>query len=347
MRPQVTIVIPTRNEERYIETCLDTVRRFVLPAGVEIEILVLDGLSEDRTPELIQSAVAADPRIQFIQNPGKIQSCALNLALEHARGEWIMRLDAHSFYPPEYLQLCLETARRTGADNVGGLFITKPGGSGYQAALVQALTTHKFGVGDSGFRTGEGEGAADTVPYGFYRRALFDRVGKLDERLVRAQDYELNRRLIAAGGVVWRNPRIHVHYHNQPTMRKFLAKQYRLEAPYNAYLWYVAPYAFAWRHAITGIFAMGVIGGIALSPFLFWIKLPFLAIMGLYLLLAVAAAIQQATRYREWRHLLFLPVGFFLYHFLHGIGVLVGLGRLATRDSACATKIRTVARGWV
>ena len=330
MESLISILIPCRNEERYIETCLATVLKFIVPEGVQIEILILDGLSVDRTRQLVEAAMVHDPRIRLISNPGRIQSTALNLALEVAQGEWIMRLDAHSFYPPEYLQLCLETARRTGADNVGGLFITQRGGDTYEAGLVQALTTHKFGVGNSGFRTGEGEGPADTVPYGFYRRALFDRVGKLDERLVRAQDYEFNRRVVAAGGRIWRNPCIHVHYHNQPTMRLFLAKQYFMEAPYNAYLWYVAPYAFAWRHAITGIFAFGVIGGLAISPFSSVLRTVFLTVIAFYGCLALLSAIQQAIRYREPRHVVALPVGFFLYHFLHGCGVLMGLARLAT-----------------
>ena len=178
----------------------------------------------------------------------------------------------HSKYPRNYLKLCYETALRTGAENVGGLFITKPGGDNYQASLVQALTTHKFGIGNAGFRIGMPEGKTDTVPYGFYKKDIFSKIGFLDERLVRAQDYEFNRRIIKKGGIVWRNPDIHVHYYNQPTLFKFLIKQIKFEAPYNAYMWSLAPYTFAYRHAITGVFSAGVIGGILLSPCSLFIK---------------------------------------------------------------------------
>ena len=101
-----------------------------------------------------------------------------------------------------------------------------------------------------------------------------------------------------------------------------------LEAPYNAYMWNVAPYSFAPRHAITAVFASGVIGGLLLSPFFPLVRKVFLAVMALYFVLAIISAVQQAVRYREPRHVLFLPLSFFLYHFLHGLGVIGGLLKL-------------------
>ena len=329
----VSIVIPCRDEERYIAGCLDSVLAFTLPAGVEIEVLVMDGMSEDRTPEIVRSLADRDERVKLRANPGRIQSTGLNLALRETGGEWIMRLDAHSFYPPDYLKLCLETAQRTGADNVGGLFITHAGDDSYQAALVQALTTHRFGVGNAGFRVGEGDGPADTVPYGFFRRDLFDRVGGFDERLLRAQDYELNRRIIAHGGSVWRNPEIRVLYHNLPSLAGFYRKQFAKEGPANVYMWYVAPYAFAPRHGITGAFAAGVIAGGALAVGSRRLRRAYAGTLGLYALLAVVSSAQQAVRYRDARHALVLPWCFAGFHLSHGLGVLAGLARLATRSS--------------
>ena len=329
-RSGISIIIPCLNEETHIKKCVDSALAFAAPSDLAIEVVVLDGMSTDQTWVLLQENYARHPRVKLIRNPGRSQSAALNLALPQAEGEWIMRLDAHSFYPPDYLEECLATARRTGADNVGGLFITLPGGDSYEARLVQAMTTHKFGVGNSGFRVNEGEGPADTVPYGFYRREVFDRLGGFDERLLRAQDYEFNRRILAQGGQIWRNPRIQVHYHNQRTLAKFYRKQLVLEAPYNAYLWYVAPYAFAWRHGITGAFTAGVLAGAILSKVHLWLATAYFSVLGLYCILAILSAAQQAVRYREILHFFCLPPCFFLYHFLHGLGVLFGLARLAT-----------------
>lgn len=326
----VSILIPCYQERNFIRPCLESVSGFELPAGATMEILVLDGMSTDGTRQIVVEMESRDSRIRLIDNPKRSQSAALNLGVPLARGEYLMRLDAHSVYPSDYLVLTLETAIRTGSDNTGGVVTTLRRGEGYQASLVQALTTHRFGVGDSGFRTDAAEGQADTVPYGCFKRDVFNKVGLFDERLLRAQDYEMNRRIIAAGGSIWRNPQIQVRYYQQPDLASFIRKQVVHEAPYNAYMWYLAPYAFALRHALTGVFAVGVLAGIILVPFSRLAAVIFLSVMSLYGVLAVLSGVQQAVRYRDARHVVFAPVGFFLYHFLHGIGVLMGLVRLAT-----------------
>jgi glycosyltransferase involved in cell wall biosynthesis len=334
----VSILIPCRQERNFIGACLDSVSAFELPADTTIEILVLDGMSTDGTREIVSGIEKKDPRDHLIDNPRKTQSAALNLGISLATGDYVMRLDAHSVYPSNYLRLCIDTALRTGAENTGGVVATMPRGEGYQASLVQALTTHAFGVGDSGFRTDAAEGVADTVPYGFFKREIFNSIGLFDERLVRAQDYEMNRRIGAAGGTVWRNPHIQLSYYQQPDLPSFIRKQIVYEAPYNAYLWYLAPYAFTPRHAITGVFAFGVLAGVVLSPFSAMVKWAFLAVMSLYAVLAILSGVQQAIRYREPRHVIFAPIGFFLYHFMHGLGVLYGLARLATGTAPVQSK---------
>lgn len=334
----VSIIIPCYQERNFIRGCLESVLAFDLPEGTSTEVLVFDGLSSDGTRQIAEQVATEDARVRVYDNPGRIQSTALNIGIPMAKGDYVMRLDAHSVYPPDYLSLVLETAVRTGADNTGGVFHTFRRGDGYQAALVQALITCKFGVGDSGFRTDAPEGAADTVPYGFFHRNIFDRIGLFDERLRRGQDYEINRRIIESGGHIWCNPKIGISYYPQPDFKSFIRKQFMYEAPYNAYMWYLAPYSFALRHAITAIFALGVMGGVVLSPMFPLIRWIFGATMALYFILAILAAFQQAIRYKEPRHALFLPVSFFLYHFIHGVGVIVGLVRLATGSAPVQEK---------
>jgi glycosyltransferase involved in cell wall biosynthesis len=326
----VSIIIPCRNEERFIEQCLASVLSFELPSSVEIEVFVVDGMSTDRTPAIVNEVAAGDHRVKVLSNPGIFQSAALNRGLREARGKWIMRLDVHCLYPRDYLKLCLQTAERTGADNVGGIVVTVPGADSYQARVVQALTTHRFGVGNAGFRLRAGEGPTDTVPYGFFNRRIFDRIGCFDERLARAQDYEFNRRIIASGGIVWRNPEIRIQYFNQPTLKGFLRKQTNNEAPYNVYMWYVAPYAFTWRHAITGLFTGGVVGGAALAVHHRRVRRLYGSVLMLYGALAVASSVQQAARYRELKHVVSLPFCFAAFHLAHGRGILRGAARLAT-----------------
>lgn len=331
---RVCIIIPCRNEEKFIQTCLESVLAFELPLETGLEILVMDGGSTDRTKEIVTELSRQHGNIRCLDNPARYQGCAVNLAVRSSPADFYLWLGAHTHFPRNYVRLCLETVQRTGASVVGGFCITLPGGKGYSAELVQALTTHKFGVGDSSFRTGAKEGPVDTVAYALFKREVFDRVGLLDERLVRAQDYEFNQRIRAAGMTIWFNPEIQCSYHNMASVGAFYRKQIFLEAPYNAYLWYLAPYAFAPRHAISAAFATGVLGGLALAPFFpRLIGWPFFAIMALYALLAVLSALQQAVRYRQPLHVIVLPFCFFGFHFLHGLGVLAGLARLLTRTA--------------
>jgi glycosyltransferase involved in cell wall biosynthesis len=327
--------------------CLESVRKFELPTGWTSEVFVIDGGSTDGTPDLAGQVSARDGRFHLLHNARRTQSCALNLGITRSHGDYVLRLDAHSEYPADYLAQLIETATRTGADNVGGRIRTRTRGTGYQASLVQALTTHPFGVGNS-FRTAAPEGLADTVPYGFFRRDTFERFGLFDERLLRAQDYEFNKRIVTRGGRIWLNPGIVLEYFQQPTLGRFLTKQFVYEAPYNAYMWYLAPYTFTPRHAITAVFVLGLIVGIPLAVAFTWAKVLLLAALSLYVLLAVTSAAMQAVRYRQPAHLVTLPFAFLSYHLTHGAGVVIGLARIALgvqpvakRDPAWTTATAT------
>ncbi len=331
----ISIIIPCRNESKFIGKCLDSVLSFKLPDHIDTEIFVIDGKSVDDTIVQVQKKINENPqkKIKIVENSKMFAAYAINIGIQHSSGDYILRLDAHSVYPENYLSLCYETSIATSADNVGGIVITLPGSNKYAAKLVQALTTHKFGVGDSGFRVGMAEKQADTVPYGFFRRTIFDKIGFFDERLIRAQDYEFNRRIGYIGGKVWLNPQIQIQYFNQPSLYAFYKKQFYKEAPYNAYMWSLAPYAFTLRHAVTGIFTLSILMGIIISslfPFLWYL---FFSVLSLYFLLAFLSAIQQVRKFKEPFFCILLPFCFFLFHFIHGLGLLTGIVKLLFKKS--------------
>ena len=329
----VSIIIPVYNEENYIENCLNSVLQFEKPSGIDFEIIIGDGRSNDKTVLIIKNFQKVHKNITLFDNPKRYQSFAMNIALKYSKGFYILRLDAHSKYPKDYLKLCYESLNKNDADNAGGIFCTMAGSKTFSGKIVQAISTHKFGVGDASFRTEEIEGEADTVPFGFYKRDLFNKIGFFDERLVRCQDYEFNRRIIASGGKIWRNPKIKVFYYNQPSLYKFLIKQLYVEAPYNPYLWYVAPYAFSIRHGITGLFALGFIVGLILLIFNFKLKIVFILVMIIYFILSIISSLQQSIRYSDFKLFPFLSISFFLFHFIHGIGVLKGIIKLIFKRS--------------
>ena len=326
----ISIIVPVLNEELYIENCLKSILNFDLPENISTEIFILDGNSEDNTVDIINTKFKD---INVISNPKRIQSTALNIGINKSKGDYILRLDAHSTYPKTYLKDLYETSLKQGSDNTGGVVKTHPGGSGYGAQIVQALTTHIFGVGNSGFRLGKKEGVVDTVPFGFFKREIFDKVGLFDERLARAQDYEFNRRIINSGGKIWLNPKVIIEYYNQKYFNEFLKKQFVKEGPYNAYMWYLAPYTFSFRHLILPFFTAGVIIGGILSFLLPFISYIYFSVIILYFSFAILASIQQALTYKKPLHLVCLPLSFFLFHFLYGAGTIVGLFKLIFKKS--------------
>ncbi len=325
---EISIIIPCRNEEKFIETCINSALAFDLLKSKTFEILVIDGMSNDKTRHIVESISSKSDTIKIIDNPGIVQVVGLNIGIKNAKGSYILRLDAHSSYPSNYLTLMYETYSKVEADNVGGVVISKLSSNNYQAYLVQALTTHPFGVGNSEFRLQGKAAYVDTVPYGFFRKETFTKYGYYDERLERNEDYEFNRRVIRYGGNIYMNPEIQVSYYNQTKLYNFIKKQFVKEGPANAYTWYLAPYSFAYRHCIPGVFALGVIIGI-ISLFFSTILSPlFLIAISIYFFIAIISSIQQAMRYKKSMHMVTLPLSFFSFHFFYGLGILIGLFRL-------------------
>jgi len=328
----ITVAITSYNEEKFIERAVRSALAFARPEGEEVEFFVVDGMSDDKTRSIVQSIQKEFPELQLIDNPDRYQVHGINLAIDKAKGEYIAWLGAHAVYPVDYLDVLYQTSLRTNAENVGGVLNTQPGSSSYSGHLVQAISTHKFGVGDSGFRVGQRkEEYTDTVPFGFYKLSVFQDIGKFDERLIRCQDYELNKRILKQGGKILVNPDVKVIYYNQPSLGKFIKKQVLIQGPYNPYAWYIAPHAFNIRHAISAVFTGSLIVGIPLSIFFGWARIVLFTVMGLYFLLALFSSIQQAIRYKKPADILILPFGFLVFHLSHGLGVLLGALKLLFR----------------
>ena len=329
LSPAITIVIPVRNEAPFIDRCLRSVfSSDPIPEG--IEVLVVDGMSTDGTRQRLAEWCRTEGNMTVLDNPDGIAPTAMNIGIRAARGRWIIILGAHAEYPPNYFTLCLRTIRRTKADNVGGRMITLSSGDNLQGKLVRALTTHFFGVGNAGFRLGANEGPADTVVFSCCRREVFERIGLFDERLVRNQDYEFNRRLLRSGGSIWHNPEIQARYYNQGTLAGLFRQGFRT-GEWNVWMWYVAPYSFAWRHAIPLLFTAAIITALVVAFIQITAGVTLLALIFVpYLALAALAALQQAFRYAAWMFPI-LPFLFFAYHLVYGAGGLWGLLLLLIR----------------
>ncbi len=324
----VSIILACRNEAKAIHELLACVEGQVW-GPLRWELLIADGDSEDGTAEILHRYAAQRENVTILQNVRRIVSPGLNLAIRRARGELILRMDAHTVYAPDYVETCLRVMKETGGDNVGGPARTKPRNA--VERLFSAAYHSPFSCGGARFHNAQYEGWVDTVPYGCWRRELFERIGYFDESLVRNQDDEFNLRLRRSGGRIWQSPAIASWYTPRSSVSQ-LWKQYfqygfwkvavirKHQIP--ASLRHLVPPAFvifsglsvlAWGVALT----TGSASATALRAFTG-------GFYAIYVLACMAAA-AAAWRKVKTGAIVFLPLLFPVYHFAYGSGFLAAL----------------------
>ena len=219
--PSITVILPILNEEADLGNCISAILQQDY-AG-EIEIILALGPSKDKTNQIAQNLAAADKRIKLVNNPTGQTAKGLNLAIAESSFEIICRIDGHSEISNSYLKTAISIMQEKGAVNVGGL-MHADSQSGLQRTIAQAMRS-KLGVGASKFHTGGKAGPSDTVYLGTFKKSAILAAGGFDERYIRAQDWELNHRMRAQGGLIWFDPRLVVTYRPRKSLSK-LAKQY-------------------------------------------------------------------------------------------------------------------------
>jgi len=219
--PAVTVILPILNEEADLPNCISAILKQDY-AG-EIEIILALGPSKDNTNQIAHDLAAADKRIKLVDNPTGQTAKGLNLAIAQSSFEIICRIDGHSEISNTYLKTAISIMQEKGAVNVGGL-MHADSQSGLQRTIAQAMRS-KLGVGASKFHTGGTAGPSDTVYLGTFKKSAILAAGGFDERYIRAQDWELNHRMRAQGGLIWFDPRLVVTYRPRKSLTK-LAKQY-------------------------------------------------------------------------------------------------------------------------
>ncbi len=223
--PFVSVVLVVRNEDKQISRCLSQILLQTYPK-TRLEILVVDGMSTDRTRELVESFPTTGIPLWVIPNPGRGRAQGLNLGILHARGDVITRVDARTVLGPDYLLQCVQTLLDTGADNVGG--IQRPIAETPTQEAIGLALSHPFGVGNAEFRLGRKSGYVDTVYLGCFRREIFDRVGLFDEDApVISEDSDMNQRIRAAGGNVYLNKEIVACYYPRATWPELFKLYFR------------------------------------------------------------------------------------------------------------------------
>lgn len=316
----VSLIMACRNEAGEIERCLESILQ-QNGFGPGWELLVADGLSDDGTRSLLEGLARRDGRIRIIQNEGRIVSTGLNAAIKEARGETILRLDAHTAYAADYVESCLRVSKKTGAENVGGPARTRAT-TRLQRAIAAAYHS-PFAVGGARFHNVEYEGCVDTVPYGCWPSAVFRRFGQFDPELVRNQDDEFNLRIIRGGGKIWQSPEIKSWYSPRSSLRS-LFKQYSQYGYWKVRVIQKHHLPASIRHLVPGGFLLSLALLLVLAPFFFWARLALILALSSYGLGLLAASV-SAGRSAGWDLLPLLPAVFACYHFGYGSGFLRGL----------------------
>jgi len=318
----VSVIVPCYNEEARIGLLLEALLHQTYPREA-MEVIIADGLSTDRTREVVERFRQQHPElaVKVVDNPKRIIPAALNVALGVASGAYVIRLDAHSVPASDYIEQCVADLEANLGDNVGGIWIIRPGAAHWLARSIALAAAHPLGVGDARYRFGHQAGLVDTVPFGAFRRDLFERVGHFDERLLTNEDYEFNARLRDMGGRVYLDPKIRCEYFARPTLGA-LARQYWRYGFWKFRMLIRYPHTLRWRQALPPLFVSSVAGLALIAPFRIEARVLLGWVVMLYLVVLLLGALPVVWRTKEARHLIGLPLAIATMHFAWGSGFL-------------------------
>jgi len=323
MPVKISIIIPVLNEENYIATCLDSILESDFPME-NMEILLVDGGSQDKTVDIVKEYMTKYANIQLLKNPQKIVPVAMNIGIREAKGDYIVRLDAHASYLKDYFSKLIAWHQKLDADNIGGIVQTEVINASPKTNAIKKVLSHPLGVGNSDFRVGVDElKEVDTVPFGCYPKEVFDRYGLYDERLVRNQDIELNKRIVNGGGKIYLVPDVSCVYYARENF-KDLAKNNFANGYWNILTaFYTGTFrSLSLRHFIPLLFLLSLIlpmfAAFWYTPFI-WVGLLSL-VSYLFLVIIISLRLKNETD-SFW----YLLISFLTLHFFYGAGSLAGL----------------------
>lgn len=322
---QLSVIIPCRNESKYISKCIDSIVNQDFPKS-DLEVFIVDGMSTDGTRDIIAEYCAKYDYIHLIDNEKHYVPHALNLGIKRAVGEMIMRLDVHTTYDTNYISVLVRKLKELDADNVGCVCRTDVLSKTSKSLAIKAVLSSRFGVGNSDFRTGVANvQMVDTVPFGCYKRSVFEKYGLFDERLVRNQDIEFNKRIVNGGGSIYLIPQALCTYFARDTFRTMACNNYS-NGRWNILTVKITKRfsSLSFRHFVPMLFVLSLICPLALMPVDIRLGLISAASLIAYtmLTLLMSAKISAQGKGLKIKHLF---AAFVALHLSYGFGSLVGL----------------------
>lgn len=320
--PFVSALLVTRNEQDYIEIALMSYVNQDYPKD-RYEIIVVDGGSTDKTLDIVEAIKEKyetdEFKISIMNNPKHILASGWNIGIKAAKGEYVIRIDAHAKAYPDFIRKSVETMGNVDAACVGGKLITKTI-QGNNETISKVLSS-PFGVGNSSFRVSEKAGFVDTAVYGLYKKRIIDEVGFFNEKYARNQDLQMHSRIRKAGYKFYFNPDIRCEYYARNTVKKMI-KQAFGNGKWNMVLLKEDRSGLSIRHLIPFAFVLFIIASTLLGFFYKPIWFFEIAVLILHLILGIIFGIKAKAKGIE---IIEMPLLFFLLHFSYGMGYISGI----------------------
>ncbi|MEP3225151.1 MAG: glycosyltransferase family 2 protein [Parasphingorhabdus sp.] len=336
---KVSVVIPTYNEERYIEGCL----RSLLASDTEdfsTEFLVIDGMSNDGTRTIVKQLSEEFPTIRLIDNEARNKPAALNLGIEHALGDILIRVDAHAIYDRAYVSRTVYHIQNNDADNVGGIRRTLPSGNSKLAKGLAYAVSNPFAAGNAVYRTLPAEDGAetivrevDTVFGGGFPKDLFSRIGGFNLQLLRGQDREFNHRIRANGGKILLCTDIICDYYARSELSAYVRWIYDGGATPFYISRLTGDQIYSVRNLVPLAFLGSLVASTAIGFFssIGWLLLGLITVF--YLIGAFVFSWRVVKAERNFAYFFIMPVIFLLTHIPYALGSLSGLLRPVRKDA--------------
>ncbi len=326
MSSLVSIVCTTLNEEKLIKKTLDSFLSQEL-YSMECEILVIDGMSEDNTRNIVKAYSEKFSNIKLVDNPERKNPYGRNKGVKEAKGDYIALLGAHTVYNSDYIKVCIEEMERTGSAGVSGKVITSIENDSAEAQLCELVLSSKFGVSGESFRTVQ-EGYTAMINFPVFKKEVFETTGLYDTNLHRNQDNDFNTRALAKGCKLYNTWKTECKYYPADTLKEMFSYAYKngfwnaksiMEKPDSMKVHHYVPFIFVW--SLIVLTALSIILGVLLKSYF---PVLFLSlVIALHLLTGLAFAL-GIKKYRSIKNILSLPFLFFGFHFSYGWGTLKG-----------------------
>lgn len=321
----VSVIVPCYNEQATIGLLLDALDKQTFPRH-EMEVIIADGLSNDRTRQEIEAFQIAHPqlKIMVVDNHKRNIPSGLNRAISASNGEFIIRLDAHSVPYPDYIELCVNALQAELGENVGGVWEIKPAGDRWMARAIAAAVAHPLGVGDAHYRFTGSARSVDTVPFGAFRKTLIDHIGMFNEALLTNEDYEFNARIRQANGQVWLDPAIRSVYFARSNWSS-LIRQYWRYGFWKGRMLLRFPHTLRWRQALPPLFVLSLL---SLALLGLWIPVAWqilAAEIAVYSLALILVAGMLAIKKQDLAMLVGVPLAIASMHISWGAALLWSL----------------------